>query len=641
MLSLVIAAGIGSATGASATCAFRPANMRVNNLVNPLGTPTGRPVFSWGAEDTNPAAPVRGQVQSAYRIQCSSSAARGTDLVADLWDSGKVSSSETLQIPYGGKPLKSSQKIYWTVSVWDGSSSPCPAQEAPAFFETALLDESAWQGAEWFARYEGRANETGCELYNETVRNQAPRFRHDVPAADSAEAATVVSARAYISGLGYYQLYIDGARVGTSRLDPGWTTYDKTVLYAVYDVTSMLKSPAKHVIGVELGNGWYNPLPLLFWGHDNLRSGLMTLQGRDASEPMFKLLVTATMSDGTQKVLASTAPSELASWKSGGSPTTFNNIYLGEKWDARMVASHLGWSGGADAPKFSGDGWTTPVLASTAAATLGKLVAQSVPPIRRQGVITPTVLSTNSTAATASTITILDTGKNHGGSCRFRFSGKTGDVVALRYGELLHADGTLNPYTSAAGQIKGPNKMEPCQPALGYQGDVMTLSGQGIDEWAPSWSWHGYRYIEATLPSGVKFFTDSIECYPMRTDVDLVANFSSSDPFLDRLRTLVRNTFDSNMMSVQSDCPHRERFVSHCTFPYASLSPLVRNSNSHSSSAVRYVLADVLEASCARATGAIRWAVVRRGSQSTTGRPSIPSACATSTTPSASLPMVH
>eukprot|EP01047_Picozoa_sp_COSAG01_P055638 COSAG01_NODE_6218_length_3786_cov_2.327638_2_plen_354_part_00 len=336
------------------------------------------------------------------------------------------------------------------------------------------------------------------------------------------------------------------------------------MLYAVHDVTAMVNRSGSHVVGVELGNGWWNPLPLLFWGHDNLRTGLMELQGRNASEPMFRLLIRATMSDGTQRVLASTARTHLSGWRAGGSPTTFNNIYLGEKYDARMAKAAVGWSGGQDANQFGGAGWTEPVVASTAAATLGPLIAQSVPPIRRQGSITPTVLKPRETGpfSAENTTTILDTGRNHAGSCRFRFSGKAGDVVSLRYGELLHADGTLNPYTSTAGQIKGPNSKEPCQPALGFQGDVMTLSGRGMDEWAPSWSWHGYRYIEVTVPLGVTLGPDSIECYPMRTDVDLVTSFSSSDPFLDELRTLVRNTFDSNMMSVQSDCPHRERFVS-------------------------------------------------------------------------------
>ena len=218
------------------------------------------------------------------------------------------------------------------------------------------------------------------------------------------------------------------------------------------------------------------------------------------------------------KVLASS--SEASEWKSGGSPTTFNNIYLGEKYDARMEASFAGWAGGTGT-HFDASAWSVPVVATH---KLGAMVAQSVPPIRRQGVIHPTVLSASarkSSAPTENTTTILDTGRNHAGTCRFRFGGsKAGDVVALRFGELLHADGTLNPMTSAAGQIKGSNPKEPCQPALGFQGDVFTLSGKGVDEWTPAWSWHGYRYIEVTVPSGVKLAPDSIECYPMRTDVN-------------------------------------------------------------------------------------------------------------------------
>merc|ERR1711871_457842 len=131
----------------------------------------------------------------------------------------------------------------------------------------------------------------------------------------------------------------------------------------------------------------------------------------------------------------------------------------------------------------------------------------------------------------------------------------------MRYGELLNEDGSVNVMTSVAGQIKGANPAMPCQPTIAVQRDELTLSGrQGGDDWTPSWSWHGFRFIELTLPVGVMLTETSLECYPMRTDVDLVANFSSSDPFLSELRTLVRNTFDSNMMSVQSDCPHRERF---------------------------------------------------------------------------------
>ena len=152
---LMLSATVSAAhpPSASASCGFRPAKLRTNNLVNPLGTPTATPRLSWQlASSTAPA--QRGLAQSAYQIKCSSKPGGG----ADLWDSGKVASAESLQIPYAGKALKSSQTVHWSVSVWDASGTQCAdASPEAAWFETALLDEAAWQGAQWLSRYEGLA----------------------------------------------------------------------------------------------------------------------------------------------------------------------------------------------------------------------------------------------------------------------------------------------------------------------------------------------------------------------------------------------------------------------------------------------------------------------------------------------------
>lgn len=532
---------------APAECAVVPARLRTNNLVNPLGIPTATPKLSWALEaTTTPAA--RNQFQSSYRITCSSSAGG----VADLWNSGKVQGAESLQILYNGSPLTSSTRVFWRVEVWDSNGTAC-ASSAEAWFETALLHEADWRNAEWLARHPGLPNASDCDLYAENDRNKAPRFRIEFNVPPS-----VVSVRAYVSGLGYYQLYVDGARVGDSYLDPGWTTYNKTVLYAVYDLTSALASApldtttAQHAVGIELGNGWWNPLPMRFWGSKRIRAALVNQQGRTSSEPMFKLLLLAKLADGTTHTLLESSRS--GNWRAGGSPTTFNNIYLGERYDARLEAGFNGWA----SARFNDSSWSKPFPIGTYG--LGALVAQSVPPIRRQGVLHAKVLSIRHNAEGRSTI-VLDTSRNHAGTCRYRLAGSAGDVVSMIYGELLNSDGSVNPMTSVAGQIKGPNPDAPCQPAVAYQADRLTLSGRAAgDDWTPSWSWHGFRYIEVTVRKGLAITDGGVECYPMRTDVEVVSNFSSSDPFLQDLRTLTRNTFDSNMMSLESDCPHRERF---------------------------------------------------------------------------------
>lgn len=424
---------------ASAACEMKPVRLRTNNLDGPLGVPVHRPRLSWGYEATS-SPPARGLTQTAYRIEAASKA--GREAPADIWDSGKVVSGDSVEIAFGGGAdlLKPSQTVHWKVTVWydHGPAEGCPSTSS--FFETALAaGEAGWVGTEWLARYPpALLNSTSCDLYDDQAeRTQAPRFRSEI-----AVPATVVSARAYIVGLGYYQLYIDGKRIGTSQLDPGWTTYSKTVLYAVYDVTEELQASTdagKHAVGVELGNGWWNPMTLKMWGHTDVRGALTVGQGRGngtTTEPMFRLKLLATMSDGMQKTLLSSSTSE--EWQASGSPTTFNNIYLGEHYDARKEAvpgNPLAWS----TVGFDASSWTKAVPAAQDRTTLslGTLEPQSVPPIRRQGVLSTTVVAKaipTTPGASNSTI-ILDTGKNHAGVCRFRLQGdekNAGQKVVMR-----------------------------------------------------------------------------------------------------------------------------------------------------------------------------------------------------------------
>ena len=545
------------------TCAFRPFRLRTEARTNPLGVQTGRPRLSWALEAaTSP--PARDARQHSYRIECFASQ-NATKL---LWDSGRIESAETLHVPYDGPRLTSSQRVYWRVTSWDRLPAVVKASEATsgavpnavpdcepsplAWFETALLDTAAWHGAEWIARYADMPNVSECDLYAQSPRNQAPRFRLEVEVP-----TTAVGVRAYVGGLGYHRLFVDGKRAGESELNPGWTAVEKTVLYTCFDLSAQMTAGARHAVGLELGNGWWNPLPLRMWGHLNLREKLL---GRvnGTREPIVRALFVAINADGTSTPMAYTSAKD-GLWKTGGSPTTFNNIYLGEKFDARAAEVSAGWA----QLGFDASGWGSPVV-SAEAANLGQLVAQPMPPVRRQETLAARVVQRSTGAEPSGNtedVVLLDVGRNIAGGCTYRLSGPAGSVVRMRYGELLGPDGKLNVMTSVAGQIKGPNPNAPCQPPLAYQADELTLSGRaGGDEWSSgAYSWHGFQFVEVHLPEGVKLEGD-VHCYPMRTDVELVANVSTSSPALDRLHVLNRNTFDANMMSVQSDCPHRERF---------------------------------------------------------------------------------
>ena len=249
--------------------------------------------------------------------------------VAALQDSGKVLSSESLQIAYEGKALPPSRPVHWRLSVWGAKGAADACSTAAGSFEPALQEgEAGWEGAEWLARFPpAPLNVSGCDLYQvgcvligphsaaprtrphatacvvswwrskltaaaligdrsqrrpslprqgecgggERAGSQPPHFAFTLKSPpvrrQVSVPAAIVSARAYIAGLGYATLYINGQRIGTGRLDPGWTSYDKTVLYVVHDVTKELSSAgAEATVGLELGNGWWNPLTLKFWG---------------------------------------------------------------------------------------------------------------------------------------------------------------------------------------------------------------------------------------------------------------------------------------------------------------------------------------------------------------------------------------
>ena len=599
-----------SSSIASSSCQLIPTRFRTNNNVNPLALANSKPVFSWAIgfrkdvdghnkyDDSLYSDPPPGEelgvnhYQSAYRLTCTEIIGNGTRRRL-LWDTGKVYDSETLQIEYDGVPLQSLQHIQWHVEMWDEHDYKCFSSSAKddddPWFETGLLDESAWGDSEWIAR-PGQsslpANTSLCDMMSASEENQVPRFRSVL----SNMPTSVIEARAYISGLGYYELNINGTKVGDSMLDPGWTTYSKRVLYSAYDITSLLPfsqitSGGDVVVTVELGNGWWNPLPLLMFGRWNLRDELMTGQNLSSSRPMFRLRIIGIQSDGSILSLLdskaatvspiggqTTAAMGQSSWVASGSPTIFNNIYLGEKYDARLESNFKGWKTNVqyNLTNINETVWQPVVKADT--SWLGRLEAQEVPPIRKQKWLSSKLVSNKTHPISPNkTISIIDTGINHAGSCRIQIKKPQrhdlveslfGETIRMRYGELLHQDGTLNAMTSVAGQIKGTNSKSPCQPEVAYQSDTIIVGSHDVD-WTPKWSWHGFRYIEVTAPSILSFDNDdiTIDCFTMRTDVDTVFNFSSSNDWLSNdLRQLVKNTYDSNLMSVQSDCPHRERF---------------------------------------------------------------------------------
>lgn len=503
--------------------ALIPVELRCEYRQNPLGIDAPNPRLSWVLHGSGAA---RSRNQTAYRILVASSKALLARNQGDLWDSGKVASREQNQVEYRGGRLSSTQTCHWKVKVWEGKSEG-PWSE-PAHWEMGLLQPQDWTG-QWLN--DGKPNPIAdAEFYKD---DPAPLFRKEFTVR-----RPIARARLYVAGLGYFEPSLNGARVGKEVLEPGWTAFKKRVYYSVHDVTAQL-SRGKNCLGVALGNGWYNPLPMRMWGNRNLREDLAT--GR----PRLLAQLRIDYRNGTSETIATDH-----TWRVGEGPIRRNNIYLGEVYDARL--EQAGW----DKPGFNAKTWRPPTIASE---PVGRLTIPPQPPIRVTKQWKALKVSQPKPG-----VYIYDCGVNLSGWVRLQLDVPRGSEIRLRYGELLYPDGTLNPMTSVAGQIKGVRQGTnesiggPGAPPVAWQADTYIARGGGETN-TPRFTWRGFRYVEITgldapLP------VSKITVMRLNSDVEDAGSFECSNPTLNQIQTMVRQTFLSNILSVQSDCPHRERF---------------------------------------------------------------------------------
>ncbi|HUR11784.1 MAG TPA: family 78 glycoside hydrolase catalytic domain [Flavitalea sp.] len=498
------------------TSTLQPALLRTENLRNPLGIDNPFPRFSWNFESTH-----RNRIQTAFEIIVSEEEAKIKIHQGDQWNSGIIKSSQSIQIAYSGTPLRAAVRYYWAVRVYDNDGN-ASSWSAVNFFETGLLNEHDWKG-KWIG--DGRKQfEQDEQFYQD---DPMPVFRKFFTSSKK-----ISTARLYISGLGYYEAFFNGKKIGDHALDPGFTTYRKEVFYSTYDVTAIIKK-GKNILGVELANGWYNPLPLRLFGRFNLRNVLQT--GR----PCVLAQLMISYADGTSEVIATDE-----TWQTNTGAVLRNNVYLGEKYDARLEKK---WTMSDSDPS-----WTNAVAVE---GPSGKLISQLLPPIRITRIVRPV-----SVKKTGMDTFIVDMGQNFAGVARIKVSGPAGTKISLRYGEALHPDGRLNYLTSVAGQIKEIWRLDggPGAPKTAWQQDEYILKGKGEENWFPRFTFHGFRYVEISGWPGVPDLL-AIEGLRMNTDVAETGTFSCSNEMLNKLQETVKWTFLSNLFSVQSDCPAREK----------------------------------------------------------------------------------
>lgn len=495
---------------------IKPVDLRTEYTENPLGIDESAPRFSWGFRQGATA------MQSAYEIIIGDNLAQVTQGKGNAWEPGKIQSGMNTNIAYAGAALKPFTRYFWKVRFYDQDGQPSSWSD-PAWFETAMLKPSDWQ-AKWIS--DGSRNpERDEDAYKP---DRMPLLRKDFGSGKA-----ISSARLYISGVGYFEAFVNGRKAGDHVLDPGWTTYAREVLYVTHDITSLVKS-GRNTIGVMLGNGWWNPLPIKLFGRWDLR------EVQETGRPCVKAEVHIRYTDGSVSVI----PTD-ETWITAPGPVIQNNVYLGEQYDARL--EHPKWN----LPEGSVKNWTK---AQPVNGPSGKLSAQRQPPVKIMEVI-----KAQSVTRPAADTFVIDFGQNFAGVARIKVRGPAGRKIRIRYGENIFKDGTLNWSTGVMTQIrKGGIVGGPGAPATAWQEDTYILKGQGVEVWAPKFTFHGFRYIEVTGWPGTPT-VDNFDALKLHAALREDGTFESSNQMFNDLQKVTKRTFMSNVFSVQSDCPAREK----------------------------------------------------------------------------------
>ena len=515
-----------------------PTQLRCEYLENPIGIDQTFPRLSWRLESDE-----RGQFQTAYQIRVASSSealAAGED---DLWDSGKVNSSETMHIVYDGKPLGSRQECYWLVRSWDKDGNPSEWGQ-PAHWTMGLLDE-----VDWSADYISYLDQTPISKDTGSLFLPAARqYRKEFQATKEVKRAMV-----YATALGIYELHLNGRRVGDAYFAPGWTDYSQRAYYHTYDVTSMI-IPGDNAMGAWVADGWYS-------GYVGF--GLLTGMGTEKTgryiygkTPAVMAQLEIEYTDGSRETIVTDR-----SWKVTGEGSIRQaDLLMGESYDARK--EQTGWAEAG----FDDSNWQPAVPAHQNESVVADFYEARDPdepdkgpkisgrprdlsfmrprleafpgvPVRVIEEI-PAVSITEREPGTF----VFDLGQNFAGVIRLRLKGDPGHQVKIRYGEMLHPDGRLMTENLRKARAQ----------------DFYTCKGDPEGEiYQPRFTFHGFQFVEVSNYPG-QATTDTVTGLVMHSDTPMTSTFRCSDPMVNQLFKNVVWTQRSNFLDLPTDCPQRD-----------------------------------------------------------------------------------
>ncbi len=490
-------------------CEYKTNPIAINNTV---------PVFSWQIQSVK-----RNVTQTAFRLLVADDISLLKSNIGNIWDSKKIMTDNSTQVLFKGKTLRAAKKYFWKVQIWNNKNEI--ARSAAANFSLGLLTQKDWHNAKWIGYHEmpdslltvpGVHNTDTKRMLGPTKLKQrtiVPLLRKTFFTDKEIKNATV-----FISGLGQYELSINGEKIGNSFLAPGWTNYDKRVLYNVYDVTAFIKKGA-NAIGVIVGNGFYNI---------NRERYIKFAVAYGYPKMICNLLIT--YADGSAQNIISDN-----SWKTTPSPITFTSIFGGEDYNASLEKK--GW----DTNAYNDENWKQ---AEIVTAPKGMLQAEM-----DYAVTVNEILQVQKITKPKDSVYVYDFAQNLSGIVEFKVQGKKGQVVKLIPAELLNDKNLAN--QNATGK---PYYF------------LYTLKGEGIETWQPKFSYYGFRYVqvEGAVPDTAKVSGDfakiiSIKFLHTSNSAPTAGNFTCSNTLFNNINGLIKAAIKSNLQSVVTDCPHREK----------------------------------------------------------------------------------
>jgi alpha-L-rhamnosidase len=491
------------------SCRLEIEKLLTDYAEKPYNIESRHPEFSWVISPGK-----RNQNQSAYRILVASSAENISNNKPDLWDSGKTESHETTHHAYLPDNLKSDSKYFWKVIVWDQDCEKCESQVSE--FHTSLLENSDWSG-KWIgsADNEGKIPANGFYSVPEQDTKSNNRITHNGRSLLLRYEATlekeIISATAFVTGLGYFEFFVNGKRIGDHFLSPAKTPYHKYVLYDSWDILPFLRK-GQNAFGIHLGNGWFNPYKkwwnmyrMQWFGHK------MAI-----AEIHLKYI------DGTEEIIKTDE-----NWSSAPGPVIFNCVYDGEVYDARQEKQ--GWA----EPGFDQRTWRKvreihdfhPVL-----------VSSTMPPVKENEHFTPRRVDMRKGNSI-----ILDMRQNFAGWIKISAKGRRGAILRIRFAEELKPDSTLDVTSNEKAAATA----------------VYILKGDSVETYEPHFTWFGFRYAEITVSEGPADILNA-EGLAVYSSNKTTGSFDCGNELVNKIHRATVWSQKSNMIGYPMDCPQRD-----------------------------------------------------------------------------------